>query len=208
MRLAVAIALAVLYAGLTLAWGGVDPRRGGPWWVFAPFIVLCGAALLAEGLSHVLPGPWAGGRRYDLAPRRVRLSWKMALRLPASTPLVVFLYYVYWSLSLHFHIGWVAYVLAAASAIAVALLARKRRREIRLLRDGEVAAGVVDGRSDIGEGPDRIAYHYTTAAGETVSALGWDLGYGVAEGTRVPVFYDAGDPGDSVVACGCWFEAD
>jgi hypothetical protein len=54
---------------------------------------------------------------------------------------------------------------------------------------------------------DRIAYHFTTNRGVTVSGRGWDIGYGVREGSSVPVFYDAGDPGDQVVACSSGFEA-
>jgi len=207
MRLAAAIALAFLYAGVTLAWGGVHPR-GGPWWIFAPFIVIAGAGLLAEFVSSTLPKPWSEGRRYGQPPRRVHLSWRQVFRVPALAPLLVFLYYVYWSLSLHFDIGWVAYVVATLVALAVVFVARGRRREIRLLRDGEVALGTIDRRSDIGEGADRLAFHFTTGDGRIVASRGWDVGYGVKTGSAVPVFHDAGDPRDHVIACGCWFEAE
>jgi hypothetical protein len=67
--------------------------------------------------------------------------------------------------------------------------------------------GMVDGRSDLGEGADRIVYHFMTAGETTVSGQGWDAGYGVQEGSGVPVFYDANNPRDHVVACAGWFEA-
>jgi len=90
MRSAAAIALAVLYAGVTLAWGGVHPG-GGPWRIFGPFIEMFGAGLLAEFVSSALPKPWSEGRRYESPPRRVHLSWRQVFRLPAFVPLFVLL---------------------------------------------------------------------------------------------------------------------
>lgn len=207
MPFVAAIALTVFYVGLTLAWGGIHPGSGVPWWLFAPFIVTLCAALLAAAISAVLPAPWTAGRRYGAPSRRVHLSWRTAVRMPVLAPMLVLLYHVYGSLSLHFEIGWVAYLGAALAGMAVAFVARRCRREFRLLRDGEMAVGVVDARSNLGEAPERIAYHFTTTRGTTISARGCDVGYGVVEDASVPVFYDAVDPGNHVVACGCWFEA-
>ncbi len=67
---------------------------------------------------------------------------------------------------------------------------------------------LVHGRQATGEWTDRIAYHFMTAAGTAVSGRVWDAGYDVPEGSSVPVFYDANNPRDHVVACACWFEAD
>lgn len=208
MRFATAIALAVGYAGLTLAWGGVHPGEGAPWWVFAPFIMTFLAGVTSALVSARFPVPWGQGRSHGPAPRRVRLSWRSAFRLPSLVPMLVFVYYVYWALNLHFDLGWVVWVVAPLAAIAAALVARKCLHEVRLLREGETAAGMIDERSDIGEGPDRVTFHYTTAHGATVWGRGWDVGYGVRAGSSVPVFYDAHAPGEHVVACACWFEAE
>lgn len=208
MQIAVAIALAVFYVSVTLAWGGLPPRGDAPWWVLAPFIVTFGAGVLNWLVSSVLPVPWAGRPRYGMPPRRVHLSWRTAFHVPGYLPMLVLLYYIHWSVSLHFDIGWMVWVVVALAAPAAAFVARGRRREFLLLRDGEMAMAVVDARSDIGEGPDRIAYHFTTAGGLTVARRGWDLGHGVARGSSVPVFYESADPGNHVIACSCWFQAD
>jgi hypothetical protein len=208
MQLAAAIALTVFYVGLTLAWGGLHPGRGVPWWVFAPFIVTLCAVMLSWAVSAALPPPWAEGRRYGSPPRRVHLSWRTALRIPAPLPMLVFLYYGYWALSRHFEVGWAVYAVVGLAAGATALAMRRQRREVRLLRNGAMAMGVIDAREDIGGGPDRVAFHFATAGGATVSGRGWDVGYGVVAGSHVPVFYDTGDPGDHVLACSSWFEVD
>ena len=116
--------------------------------------------------------------------------------------------YFHWSPTLHFDIGWVAYVIAARAGPPFAIMARGRRCEIRLLRDGESVLGRIERRSDIGEGADRLALHFTTADGTAVSGRGWDIGCGVIEGSAVPVFFEAGDPRDHVIACSCWYEAE
>jgi hypothetical protein len=207
MQLAAAIALSVSYVGLTLAWGGIPPGIHVPWWVLAPFIVTLAAGLLSWLASATLPTPWARERAYEGVPRRVQLSWRTAFRIPGYLPMVVFLYYFYWSVRRQPDIGWVAQLAAGLAAIVVAVVARSRFREFRLLRDGEWAMAVVDARLII-DAADRIAYHFTTKRGVTVSGRGWDLGYGVAEGSSVPVFYDPSDPDSQVVACSSWFEVD
>jgi len=209
MQFAAAVALAAVNVALSLAWCGAHPSDRGPWWICGPFIVTFGAALLAWRMSAVLPVPWAGARRYGSPPRRVHLSWRTAFRILVAVPVLVIACHLYWSLSPHFDIGWVLYVVIAVAAVAVvAHVARRRRRETVLLRDGDVALGVVDSRSNIGEGPDRIAYRFTTAHAETISGRGRDVGYGVIAGSRVPVFYDERDPTQHIIACACWFEAE
>lgn len=111
-------------------------------------------------------------------------------------------------LRLHFAIGWVIYIAVPLDVVVLAIGALMSWREVRLLRGGETAMGVVDWHSNIGEGTERITYHFMTAGGTTVSGRGWDAGYGVLEGSSVSVFYDANNPRDHVVVCGCWFEAD
>jgi len=51
-------------------------------------------------------------------------------------------------------------------------------------------------------------YHFITPSGVAVSGRAYDRGYGVREGSDVPVFYCANNPKDHVAACGCWFEVD
>jgi hypothetical protein len=206
MQLATAVAPSVLYVGLTLVWGGVPPDIHVPWWVLAPFIVTFVAGLLSWLVSARLPAPWAGDRVGERAPRRVRLSWRAAFRIPGYLPILVLLCDVYWSVGLHFDIGWVAPVAGAVAAIVVTLVARGRRREFALLRDGERTMAVVDERLII-DAADLIAYHFTTSRGVGVSGRGWDLGYGVAEGSSVPVFHHPADPGKLGVACSSRFEA-
>jgi len=131
MQLTVAIALTVLYVGISLTLGGVQPRSGVPWWFFVPATVV----VLAFGIL-------------------------------------------------------------------------RRRREIRLIRDGETAMAVVEGRTNSGDGAEEVAYHFMTVDGTTVSGRGWDMGYTVPEESGIPVFYDAGNPKDHVVACASWFETE
>lgn len=206
MELVAAIALAVLYAALTLAWGGVPPRSGSPWWVFAPFIMTFGAGLLSMAVTAMLPKPWAEGRGYARPPRRVHLSWRSAFRIPAGLPMAVWLGYVYWALRLHFNIGWVLYLVTGVAVLVAGVLARRRCREFRLLRNGEIAIAVVDQRIIL-DATDQIVFHFTTPLRRTVTGRGWDLGYNVGEGSPLPVFYDPADPQTHVLACSAWFEA-
>jgi hypothetical protein len=207
MQLAAAIALSVSYVGLTLAWGGLPPRLHVPWWALAPFIVTFAAGLISSLVAATLPTPWAADRVYEGVPRRVHLSWRTAFRIPCYLPMVVLVCYFYWSVRVHFEIRWMPALVAGLAAIVVAFVARSRLREYRLLRDGEWAMAVVDGRLVI-DAADRIAYHFTTNRGVTVSGRGWDLGYRVAEGSSVPVFYQASDHDKRVLACSSWFEVD
>ena len=78
-----------------------------------------------------------------------------------------------------------------------------------LLRSGEVAMAFIDGRENTAEwSDDRIFYHFRTAGGADVSGRAFYVGYNVPEGSIIPVFYDANNPRDHVVACVSWFEAD
>ncbi|MFH0796669.1 MAG: hypothetical protein V2A65_06370 [Candidatus Omnitrophota bacterium] len=208
MQLAVAIALTVIYLGLSLTLGGVHPKSGMPWWFFVPAAVAFCASYVAERVAATLPMPWVKGPRYGSPPRRVHLSWRTAVRIPALAPVFVIPFNFFLILRIHFAIGWVVYIVVPLAAVALAIAVRRRRREVRLLRGGETAMGVVDWHENIGEGPERITYHFMTADGTTVSGRGWDAGYGLLEGSSVPVFYDANNLRDHVVVCGCWFEAD
>ena len=108
---------------------------------------------------------------------------------------------------MHSDSGWVLYLVVVLALAVLARLSIKRWREIRLLRDGEVTMAIVHSRQVTGEWTDRIAYQFKTARGETVSGRAWDSGYNVSEGSSVPVFYNADNPKEHVVACASWFEA-
>jgi 4-amino-4-deoxy-L-arabinose transferase-like glycosyltransferase len=208
MQLAVTIVLTVLYVGLSLALGGVQPSSGMPWWFFVPPAVAFFASYVAIRLFAILPMSWVNKRRYGSSPRRVHLSWRGAVWFPVSAPLLLVPWYFLSILRMHFDLGWVLWLVVTLALALLTGVVLRRWREIRLLRGGEVAMALVDARQFTGEWTDRIVYHFRTAGGTIVSGRVWDAGYGVLEGSTVPVFYDANDPGDHVVACGCWFEAD
>jgi len=208
MRTAVAVVLTALYLGVSLTLGAVRPGGGFPLWFFVPAVLSSLAMFAAEGISAVLPMPWTAKRRYGSPPRRVRLSWRSAVRLPPIAPVFVLPWNFFSILRLHFAVTWVLYVVAPPAALALAALALRLRREIRLLRSGAVAAGVIDDRSNIGEGDDEIAYRFAGPDGESVSARARERGYPVRAGSLVPVFYDVDNPRNHVAACASWFEAD
>ena len=54
----------------------------------------------------------------------------------------------------------------------------------------------------------KTGYHFVTADGLAVSGRAYDLGYGVREGSIVPVFYGPGQSRDHMAAGACWLEAD
>jgi hypothetical protein len=207
MQLAVTLALASLYVGLSLGLGGTRPERGMPWWFLAPLIVVFCASFAATRLFHVLPIPWASKRHYGFPPRKVHLSWRAAVWLPAWVPALLIPWQFLAILRMHFDLGWVPDLVVALGAAALARVALGRRHEFRLLRDGAMAAALVHQREDIEETTDEVAYRFQTADGRIVSGRARDAGYGVQVGASVPVFYDPDDPGDHVVACACWLEA-
>ncbi len=208
MEPALAVALTVLYVGLSLAFGGVHPANGFPLWFFVPGVVSMGGAFIASRICAALPVPWSTERFGASRPRRVHLSWRAAVRIPVVPPALLIPWHFLWIVSLHFDISAIWAIAAVLAAVVLLLLARRRRREVRLLRDGEMTAAVVDGLVLDDETDNRIAYHFTTPWGDVVSGRVWDKGYGVTRGSAIPVFYDAHDPKHHVVACGTWFEAD
>ena len=208
MQLALAIALTSLYVSLSLTLGGVHPRTGIPWWFFAPATVAFLAFFAAEKISASLPIPWDKAPHFDPPPRRIRLSWRTAVRVPAYAPVFIVPCHILWILLQNFAIGWIIGSIALLTLFALAIGALRRRREIKLLRYGATAMGIIEGRSDIDEGTNRITYHFMTSSGMTIQGHGWDIGHNVPEGSSVPVFYNAGKPAEHVIACACWFETD
>jgi len=204
MRLAVAIALTILYVGISLAIAWVHPENA-LWAFFPPVIVTTCAVIAAERISAALPVPWP--RTYGPPLRRIHLSWRAAVRVPAMLPWLVFPWLVFSALTMHFGLR-VWLIPVAPLPLVLGLLTRRCRRELRLLRGGEMAMGFVDDRTRSGGGDERVAYHFMAAGGGMIVGKSADAGYSLREGSTVPVFYDSSNPRDHVAACGCWFEAE
>lgn len=215
MQLAFFIGLATLYVGLSLALGALSPWEyefGILYWFLVPTVGLtCGAMAIAQIVQRFAPIPWNDGRGFGSPPRRVHLSWRAAVRGPAILPLLFFPWYL---VSLFWKTGdrggrVIAAVIVALALAAAALAVRKLHREMRLLRDGAVAMALIDHRTNTGEDPwEGIRYRFVTADGAAVSGRAYDRGFGVREGSIVPVYYDPERPGDHMAACACWLEAD
>lgn len=207
MQLACAIALAVLYVGLSQALIGALPESGLALWSFAvPAVVMMVTGFTAQRLARVLPMPWSDGRPYAPPPRRVHLSWRAATRVPAWLPWLLFPWNVLSPVRTHSDFGKVAWTAGASVAVIVALIARRRWRAFRLARNGQVAMALVVSRI-VNEGFDDIVYEFVAADGTAVSRKAEDWGYGVEQGSSLPVFYDAANPENNVAACASWFEA-
>lgn len=207
MQITLAVMLTVLYVGISLSLGGVPIRSGFPWWFFGPSIVMVCGGLIARWISALLPLPWESGRHHDSPPRRVHLSWRAAVRLPALLPMYLFPYYILSILRIHFDIGWALFIIVPIVVLALAIIARKRMREARLLREGRIAMAVVDGRCG-SEWPDEITYYFQSREGALIRGRGNDLDYDVSAGASGPVYYAADNPRDHIVATACWFETD
>jgi hypothetical protein len=208
MQTIVTIALTAIYVGLSLALGGVHANNG-PWWFFLPCIVSACAFVVAKMISDKLPLPWLNERGYRSPPRRVHLSWRAAVRLPAYAPFFLILWHFLSILRMHFDIDGVLVGMIMLVLGIMTMVALRRRRKIRLLRSGEVAMAFIESRENTAEWQDdRITYHFIAADGANVPGRALYTGYAVRAGGSVPVFYDAKNPRDHVVACASWFEAD
>jgi hypothetical protein len=215
MQFAIFIGLATLYVGLSLALGALSPWKyefGILYWFLVPTVGLtCGAMAIAQLVQRFVPIPWIAERDFGFPPRRVHLSWRAAVRGPSILPVLFFPWYL---ISLTWQAGdgggrFIAVGIVTLALLAVALSIRKLRREIRLLRDGTVAMALIEHRTNTGEDPwEAIRYRFMTANGVAVSGRAYDRGYGVGEGSLVPVYYDPKRPKDHIAACACWLEAD
>jgi hypothetical protein len=206
MRLLLALALAALYTATCLTLSGVL-SGGFAWWFFAPALMVFGAGMLWKLISIALPLPWVEREGRGLAPRRVRLSWRAAVGLPAVVPALFIPWNMLTILHLHFSPSWVRCLEAMTAAAILAWVAIRRAHEFRLVRSGEVATAVVDQRDNSDEATDRITYHFSTACGTTVAGRTSFLGHDIRPGTGVPVYYNPTHPTDHVAACATWFEA-
>ncbi len=141
MQIIVTIALTVIYVGLSLALGGVHSNNG-PWWFFLPCIVSACAFVAAKMIQDKLPLPWLNEQGYRSPPRRVHLSWRAAVRLPAYAPFLLILWHFLSILRMHFDIDGILYFVIVLVLLIMIIIARRRRREIRLLRSGDVAMAI------------------------------------------------------------------
>jgi hypothetical protein len=211
MQLAAAILLSLAYSAIALALGALSSSNALYWFLVPIAGVTSCAILIGRFSSRFFPVPWLMRPAFGHAPRRVHLSWRTAVRVPSIFPTLFFPGRMLAIVSTADPAIARRVMAGAAALIAIVLgfLIRQCRREMRLLRDGEMATAIVDGRISTGDDPfDRIQYHFFTAGGVAVFGRTYDKGYNVREGSRIPVFYKAGNPRDHVAACGCWFEAD
>src|SRR5262245_33692029 len=215
MQLALFIGLGTLYVGLSLSLGALSPWKyefGIIYWFLVPTVGLtCVGMAIAQLVQRLAPIPWLAARSFTSTPRRVHLSWRAAVRGPSILPVLFFPWYI---VSVAWQAGERGGRIMAGAIVAVALVAvtlsiRKLHREIRLLRNGSVTMALIVHRTDTGEDPwEGIRYHFLTPDGMAVSGRAYDRGYGVREGSMVPVFYDPKRPKDHIAACACWLEAD
>jgi hypothetical protein len=206
MQVVVSIALVLLYVGISLTLGGAHPKSGFIWWFFVPITVTFCAGIIAKGVMAILPLPRSDARLYGRSPRLVRLSWRAAVRLPVLAPAMLLPWYMFDILNRHFDIDWVLWIAGVLALAASTRVVLKSRRELRLLRYGEVVTAFIDSRELDVEWASRITYHFVTAGGETISGRRMCTGYDVSEASGVPVFYDPDNPADHIAACASWFE--
>lgn len=210
--------LSVFYVGLSLALGAFPAKetfaQNMLYWFLVPIVgVTCLGLFVAQLAPRFMPIPWEAGHNFGSAPRRVHLSLRTAVRSPAVLPLLLFptrLFSMMWMVEPGFGFPRrIVAVVVALSAIVIAFMMRRGRRELRLLRRGDVAMGIIAHRTNSGEDPFEIVrYQFTAADGVALSGSAYDKGYRLREGASVPVFYDPKNPTDHAAACGCWFEAE
>jgi len=211
MQEAVAIALSAVYAGLVFMLGGADPTSGGPWWLFVPAGLTFGAAVVATFVPAALPTPWAIRRDYTRTPRHVHLSWRAAFWFPMWVPglfIARHFLWILWRNSDVVPIRLAFWMIATAIATGAVFIGLKRRHEIQMMRTGKVAIALIGSTETTGEWMNRIAYRFVTSDGSGVLGSAWDHGYGVREGSAIPVFYDPKNPRNHIIACSSWFESD
>ena len=205
LQLICALALTALYIGLAWVLSGVVPVLG---WFLAPALVMLGAGFLSYLVTRALPISWVDSPPALPPPRRLRLSWRSTFILPVLTPWWVFLGRIV-ETSARWDVGpvrTVAIALPAALLASMVLwMALRSKRELRLLREGEVAIAFVDGRY-ADEGFDWVGYRFVAADGTAVARRAEDRGYRVEVGSTVPVFYDPRRPTKHLLASASWFE--
>jgi hypothetical protein len=78
------------------------------------------------------------------------------------------------------------------------------RRNLPLLRDGELALGKVTYQQNVSQGKSsysRIGYEFKTSSGQLIQDQAKDPTFSVYEDMIIPVFYDPADPSKNVTLC-------
>jgi uncharacterized protein (DUF983 family) len=99
--------------------------------------------------------------------------------------------------------------LLAVSAIIVVVPLFRGRRELPLLRDGQLAFARVIAQQTIQQGKtsySRIDYEFKTSSGEVVRNSCRDLTSSVFEDMTIPVFYDPLSPSKNIAACATYLK--
>lgn len=85
----------------------------------------------------------------------------------------------------------------------------REKRNLPLLRDGEVAFGRVVAQQTVQQGKasySRIDYEFQTNTGQVVRNSCRDLNRAVFEDMTIPVFYDSLDPAKNIAACATYLK--
>jgi len=101
------------------------------------------------------------------------------------------------------------FILAAILIVASCAIFRMVRRDRQLLRNGELAAGVVTHQKIVegvgGRGgrrkQSRVRYRFKDASGQLFQGTGIDYSRRLHVEMTVPVFYNPGDPEKNVAIC-------
>lgn len=94
-------------------------------------------------------------------------------------------------------------------AILMVIPMIREKRNLPLLRDGELALARVTGQQTIQRGRSsysQIDYEFQTSAGQSIRSSARDLTNAVYEDMTVPVFYDALDPARNVALCASYLK--
>jgi uncharacterized protein (DUF983 family) len=83
------------------------------------------------------------------------------------------------------------------------------KRNLPLMRDGELALGKVTYQENIQAGKSsysRIGYEFKTSSGQLIQDQAKDLTYAIYEDMIIPVFYDATNPARNVTPCATYLQ--
>jgi uncharacterized protein (DUF983 family) len=99
--------------------------------------------------------------------------------------------------------------LLAVFAIIIAVPLFRGKRDLPLLRDGELALARVIAQQTVQQGKtsySRIDYEFKTSSGEVIRNSCRDLTSSAFEEMTVPVFYDPRNPSKNIAACATYFK--
>jgi hypothetical protein len=206
-RIAVALILSLVYAGIIVSVAGVQPKNGFPWWFFAPGMVAMAASFLAQTAKLALPRPWATGNTGGEPPRTVQLSWNAALGLPVYVPVLFFPWYFLAITRMHFDTRVADFLIVVLVVLIVLHGVLKSARESALVREGGVTEAVVEKLDRDRYGSYKIWYRFDAPNGESINGRAYHPGPVPELGHVMPVYFDVSEPRRHVLAGASWFEA-